>query len=105
MVCGTPVVAFNRSASQESLHPLASRTVESSSQSIAEVSKAIVDAMEEPTKHFNWTTEGMSTASVESYATFSPYAQVDRMHDALRSIRRQNEIYHAQSATIFEENY
>jgi hypothetical protein len=27
MVCGTPVLAFNRSASQESLHPLASHLV------------------------------------------------------------------------------
>jgi hypothetical protein len=87
MVCGTPVVAFNRSASQESLHPMASRLLDVSADSIAEVADVITQALADPARSLNWTSEGMSVASRDSYALFAPHVQAKAMLRALRKIR------------------
>eukprot|EP00603_Paraphysomonas_imperforata_P010620 CAMPEP_0114449902 /NCGR_PEP_ID=MMETSP0104-20121206/178_1 /TAXON_ID=37642 ORGANISM="Paraphysomonas imperforata, Strain PA2" /NCGR_SAMPLE_ID=MMETSP0104 /ASSEMBLY_ACC=CAM_ASM_000202 /LENGTH=484 /DNA_ID=CAMNT_0001622015 /DNA_START=535 /DNA_END=1989 /DNA_ORIENTATION=+ len=88
MVCGTPVLAFNSSASQESLHPRASHLITVSSASISLMGQAIVSALEEPQRQFNWSDEGLATASVDTYHVLAPGVQAKHMINALKRLNK-----------------
>ena len=87
MVCGTPVLAFNRSASQESLHPSASRLLEVTGDSVQLLAAGLLLALEEPSR-LHWSREGMMAAARDSHALFAPHMQARAMLRALRKIRQ-----------------
>lgn len=89
MVCGTPVLAFNSSASQESLHPRASYLIEVMPTSISLIGKAIVDALVAPQQQFNWSTEGLAAAAVNTYQLLAPDVQAKQMVNALKRLKKR----------------
>jgi hypothetical protein len=103
MACGTPVLTFNRSASQESLHPLASHLVQHQDGAPAagdsddhdhgydlllRLAEAIIDALEQPQARFNWTTESLATAARETKELLDPRRGTYQFLSALRELKR-----------------
>lgn len=72
MVCGTPVVTFNRSASQESLHAGASYLVQGGVNVTLQLAEAILDAYEKPQQKYNWTTDSLTSASEATKDLMNP---------------------------------
>ena len=83
MACGTPVLAFNRSASQESLHPLASHVIRDVS--VEALANAVWHAYSNP-RTFNWSSENFARASADVVRQFSPRTHAIRMLNVLRHV-------------------
>ena len=107
MACGTPVVSFNRSASQESLRPFASYLVpggggeegvegyddEEASRSgpglVLRLAEAMIDALERPRERFNWSTEALAIAAHETKELLNPSRGTYQFLSALRELKRR----------------
>jgi glycosyltransferase involved in cell wall biosynthesis len=81
MACGTPLLAFNRSASQESVHPMGSRLLQEVS--VRALGEAILAGLIAP-QGWGWSAETLARSAADVKKRFSPSAHVLRMLKALQ---------------------